>query len=131
MLPDRKSVTYDEYDWNSVSNVLNVDSPAGVGFSYSHDNDYRTSDDETFIFIYEVLNDFFKKYPQFIENEFYSTAESYAGVYLYLLVVKILNDQSSKINLKANGYLDQLILSQSRPFYAHYHGVIDTRDFNE
>ncbi len=29
-----------------------------------------------------------------------------------------------------NGYLDQLILSQSRLFYAHFHGAIDTRAFN-
>jgi cathepsin A (carboxypeptidase C) len=135
VLPNGRKVTYDEYSWNSVSNVLYVDSPAGVGFSYSENNDYKTSDDETLKFVYKALNDFFEKYPKFIENEFYLTGESYAGVYLPLLAIKILNDQNSKINLKGlsigNGYLDQLILSQSRPFYAHYHGLIDTRAFNE
>ncbi len=135
VLPNGLTVTYDEYSWNSLANILYIESPAGVGFSYSDNNDYRISDDETLNFNYEALNDFFKKYPQFIENEFYLTGESYAGIYLSLLAVKILNDQSSKINLKglaiSNGYLDQLILSQSRPFYAHYHGVIDTRAFNE
>ncbi len=109
VLPNGRRVTYDEYSWNSVSNVLYVDSPAGVGFSYSENNDYQTSDDETLKFIYKALNDFFEKYPQFIENEFYLTGESYAGVYLPLLAVKILNDQRSKIKLKGlsigNGYL--------------------------
>jgi cathepsin A (carboxypeptidase C) len=65
-----------------LAKVLYVDSPVGVGFSYSDNNDYQTSDDETLKFIYEALNDFFKKYPQFIESEFYLTGESYTGVYL-------------------------------------------------
>jgi cathepsin A (carboxypeptidase C) len=135
VLPNGRTVTYDKYSWNSLANVLYIESPAGVGFSYSEKNDYRTSDDETLKFNYEALNDFFKKYPQFLKNEFYLTGESYAAVYLSLLALKILNNQSSKINLKGlaigNGVFDQLILSQSRPFYAQYHGLIDTQTFNE
>jgi cathepsin A (carboxypeptidase C) len=118
-----------------VANVLYVDTPAGVGFSYSDNNDYQTNDDESLKFNYEALKDFFKKYPQFIKNEFYLTGEGFGAVYLTLLAAEILNDQSSPINLKGlaigNGFFDVKILSQNRPFYAHYHGVIDTPTFNE
>jgi hypothetical protein len=118
-----------------LANVLYIESPAGVGFSYSENNDYRTSDDETLKFNYEALKDFFEKFPKFRRNDFYLTGESYAGVYIPLLAVKILNDKESKINLKGlaigNGYLDQKILGQSLVFTSLYHGIIDTRLFNE
>ncbi len=135
VIPNGRTVICDEYSLNSFANVLYNESPPGVGFSYCENNDYRTSDDETLKYNYKGLNDFFKKYPQFVKNKFYLTGESYAAVYLSLPALKILNDQSSKINLKGlvigNGVFDQLILSQSRPFYAHYHGLIDTQTFNE
>ncbi len=124
------------YSWNSLANVLYIESPAGAGFSYSDNNDYRTSDNESFKFIYEALVDFFKKYPQFSENEFYLTGESYAAVYLSLLAIKLLSDQRyKKINLKGlaigNGALDDQILAQSFLFVAHYHGIIDSRAFDD
>jgi cathepsin A (carboxypeptidase C) len=135
VLPNGRTVTYDKYSWNSIANVLYIESPAGVGFSYSDNNDYQTSDDESLKYNYEALKDFFKKYPKFVKNEFYLTGQSYAAVYLSLLAVKILNDQNSTINLKGlsigNGLLDQRIQSQSRIFYAHYHGVIDTKTLND
>jgi cathepsin A (carboxypeptidase C) len=135
VLPDGKTLTYDEHSWNSLANILYLESPAGAGFSYSDNNDYRTSDDQTLKFNYEALKDFFKKYPKFSKNDFYLTGESYAGFYLPLLAVKILNEKSSKINLKGlaigNGHLDLKILAQSVVFSSLYHGLIDTRLFND
>ncbi len=64
VLPNGQTVTYDKYSWNSLANILYIESPAGVGFSYSENNDYRTNDDETLKFNYEALNNFFEKYPQ-------------------------------------------------------------------
>jgi cathepsin A (carboxypeptidase C) len=136
VLPDGRRVTYDEYSWNSLANVLYIESPAGVGFSYSDNKHYRTSDNESLKFNYEALVDFFKKYPQFSDNEFYLFGESYAAVYLSLLAIKLLNDQRyKKINLKGlaigNGALDVEILAQSSLFVAHYHGIIDSRAFDD
>jgi len=50
---------------------------------------------------YAALKDFFNKYPSFNSNPFYLAGESYAGVYIPMLGVKILESiKDTKINLK-------------------------------
>ena len=75
------------YAWNTVANMLYLESPAGsggkVGFSYCvsggeavgcHWND--TSQAEAYA---HTLVAFYKAFPEFKSNEFYMTGESYAG----------------------------------------------------
>ena len=50
-----------------------VESPAGVGFSYSTNpgEDYRNNDNQTAIDNYGVLVSFFEAYPEYKKNDFY------------------------------------------------------------
>lgn len=34
------------YSWNKIANVVYIESPAGVGYSYSDDKKYATNDDK-------------------------------------------------------------------------------------
>ena len=56
-----------------------------------------------------ALLDFFKKFPEYRENDFYIAGESYAGVYVPKLAENILNN-SKEIKLKGilvgNGLTD-------------------------
>jgi carboxypeptidase C (cathepsin A) len=63
------------------SNMVYLESPAGVGFSISDyssfSNDIITADDNL-----EALKLFFEKYPHLKSNDLYLAGQSYAGIYI-------------------------------------------------
>ncbi|KDO72509.1 hypothetical protein CISIN_1g037032mg [Citrus sinensis] len=81
-----------EYSWNLASNMLYVESPIGVGFSYSNtSSDYNLWNDsntagDNLRFIVNWLEEF----PQYKDSEFFLTGESYAGHYVPQLATLIL-----------------------------------------
>ncbi|XP_038688657.1 serine carboxypeptidase 1-like [Tripterygium wilfordii] len=96
------------YSWSKVSNIIYLDSPLGVGFSYSKDKTkYATGDHITAIHTHKFLVMWFKLYPEFVNNPFYIAGESYAGVYIPTLATEIIqginNGVKPKINFK--GYM--------------------------
>ncbi|XP_054163524.1 lysosomal protective protein-like [Oppia nitens] len=119
------------YSWNRETNILFLESPAGVGFSYKLDGQYATDDDTVAKANYQALKSFYKKFPQFLANDFYVTGESYAGVYVPTLAVEIvrgLPDQAIPLKGLAigNGYLEQSLLGNSLIYFGYYHGLYDT-----
>lgn len=124
--PDGSKLHYNPYSWNMVANVLYLESPAGVGYSYSQDRNYTTNDDETSYNNHLALQSFFKKFPEYKKNEFYLTGESYSGFYLPCLAVRLMND--SNINLKGlaigNGLSSLSMNDNSMMYFLHYHTVL-------
>ena len=107
-----------EYSWHLAANMLYMESPGNVGFSYIDSemeyekqiNDDITADDN-----FNALLDFFKKFPSYKGRDFYISGESYAGIYVPMLAYKIIMYnkgviESKKINLKGilvgNGVAD-------------------------
>ncbi|KAE8727960.1 Serine carboxypeptidase II-3 [Hibiscus syriacus] len=81
---DWKTLYRNEYAWNTFANVLFLESPAGVGFSYSkNSNDYtdvgdkRTAEDSYFF-----LPNWLERFPQYKTRDLFITGESYAGHYV-------------------------------------------------
>jgi len=103
-LGNTTSLYLNPYSWNNIANMLYLEAPAGVGFSYSNDDDdYYTGDLQTAEDNYAALLQFFKKFPQYIGNQFYLSGESYAGHYIPQLAAQILegnSGQNVKINLQ-------------------------------
>lgn len=95
-----------EHSWNKLANIVFVESPAFVGFSYSNtSSDYSFfSDDLTAKYNLAFTLGWFVKFPEYKKNEFYLTGESFAGHYVPELAQQILsyNEQSTgfKINFK-------------------------------
>ncbi|CAN0863654.1 Serine carboxypeptidase-like 40 [Linum grandiflorum] len=102
---DGNTLYTNKYSWNRVVNLLFVESPAGVGFSYSNTpSDYTTGDIKTaqdnFVFLYNWL----QRFPEYKGRDFYVTGESYAGHYVPQLAQNIvlnrLKTLDNSINLK-------------------------------
>ncbi|CAK7347587.1 unnamed protein product [Dovyalis caffra] len=100
----------------AVANVIFLESPAGVGFSYSNtSSDYVTGDKKTAEDAYTFLVNWLERFPQYKSRDFYITGESYAGHYVPQLAYTILSHNNSTnqtvINLKGiaigNAWVDR------------------------
>ncbi|KAJ9563919.1 hypothetical protein OSB04_009079 [Centaurea solstitialis] len=101
-----KTLYRNKFAWNHVANVLFLESPAGVGFSYSNSSsDYANCGDaSTAADNYVFLLNWLERFPEYKGRDFYISGESYAGHYVPQLAHTILhyNKMAKKtlINLK-------------------------------
>ncbi|XP_021892585.1 serine carboxypeptidase-like 40 [Carica papaya] len=113
---DGKTLFRNKYAWNNVANVIFLESPAGVGFSYSNTSSVynQTGDASTANDAYIFLINWLERFPQYKSRDFYITGESYAGHYVPQLAYTILlnnkNANQTLINLKGiaigNAWID-------------------------
>ena len=87
-----KDVSYtwlkNKYSWNTHANMLYIESPAGVGYSFCSSEDECDSDDlNSSIENFAAVMGWFEKFPEFKENDLYISGESYAGIYVPYLVL--------------------------------------------
>ena len=68
------------YRWNRLVNMLFIEAPVGVGFSYSDAGDYACDDDRTAADNMAALQQFYKLFPDLLSNPLFIAGESYAGV---------------------------------------------------
>ncbi|GER49872.1 serine carboxypeptidase-like protein [Striga asiatica] len=126
--PNGKTLWYNKYAWNNVANIIFLESPAGVGFSYSNkSSDYITGDRKTAADSYIFLVNWLERFPEYKTRDFYITGESYAGHYVPQLADLILkknqnSSQHTAINLKGiaigNAYTDSI--DQLKGEYEHF-----------
>ncbi|KAK2986321.1 hypothetical protein RJ640_021890 [Escallonia rubra] len=136
-----------KFAWNTDANLLFLETPAGVGFSYTNSSsdlmdtgDRRTAEDSL-----QFLIRWMERFPRYKNRELYITGESYAGHYVPQLARAILKyNANSKhpINLKGfmvgnavtDNYYDNL--GTVTYWWSHamisdktYHQLINTCDF--
>ncbi|XP_047149302.1 serine carboxypeptidase-like [Vigna umbellata] len=122
-----------------VSNLLYVDQPTGTGFSYSTDNrDIRHDEVGVSNDLYDFLQAFFAEHPEYAENDFFITGESYAGHYIPAFAARVHRGNKVKegihINLKGfaigNGLTDPAIQYKAYTDYALDMGIILKTDYD-
>ncbi|XP_051142790.1 serine carboxypeptidase 1-like [Andrographis paniculata] len=123
---DGKTLYRNPYAWNNVANVIFLESPAGVGFSYSNrTSDYNnTGDTSTANDAYTFLVNWLERFPQYKTRDFYITGESYAGHYVPQLANTILlrnKISQTVINLKGIAIGNALVddTSMGTGYYDH------------
>ncbi|XP_057519645.1 serine carboxypeptidase-like 20 isoform X2 [Amaranthus tricolor] len=128
------------YSWSKVSNIIYLDSPSGVGYSYSHNTtDYDTGDIKTASDTHTFLLKWFEVYKEFATNPFFIAGESYAGIYVPTLASEIVKglDTGVKpvINLKGylvgNGVTDDKFDGNALIPFAHGMGLISDELYQE
>jgi len=88
------SININPTRWSRFANVLYFETPVGVGFSYRDDNQYKDNNDEnTALRNMFALKKFVQLYPELSNCKLYLTGESYAGIYIPMLALNILNDK--------------------------------------
>ncbi|XP_039038652.1 serine carboxypeptidase-like 25 isoform X2 [Hibiscus syriacus] len=136
-----------KFSWNHVANLLFLETPAGVGFSYSnHSSDlFDTGDTRTAMDSLQFLIGWLNRFPRYKNREVYISGESYAGHYVPQLARQIMvynNKSKHPINLKGimvgnavtDNYYDNL--GTVTYWWSHamisdktYHQLINTCDF--
>uniref|UniRef100_A0AAX7USV7 Carboxypeptidase n=1 Tax=Astatotilapia calliptera TaxID=8154 RepID=A0AAX7USV7_ASTCA len=133
---DGATLYENKFSWNKIANVLYVESPVGVGYSYSDDEKYATDDDQVAQDNYKALQNFFSKFPNFSQNKFFIFGESYGGIYAPTLSLLVATGKA-KINFKGfavgNGLSSFNLNDQSLIYFGYYHGLFGEdlwRDLN-
>ncbi|CAJ0961952.1 unnamed protein product, partial [Mesorhabditis belari] len=139
--PDGTTIFENIYAWNKYANVLFMEAPRGVGFSYrSNDvpednnyNDQYTASDNVL-----GLASFFQRFPEYNGRDFYITGESYGGVYIPTLtdaLIKKIQDKTYP-NIKlagigiGNGELSEIQQINSAISLTYFKGLHDKDDFD-
>ncbi|KAG6477220.1 hypothetical protein ZIOFF_066472 [Zingiber officinale] len=138
--PKGEMLVRNEYSWNKViashifaeANMLYLETPAGVGFSYSRDssfydgvNDKMTARDNLVF-----LRRWFTRFPEYKSRDLYIAGESYAGHYVPQLanLMVDLNNKDKIFNLKGialgNPVLEFSTDFNSRAEFFWSHGLI-------
>lgn len=129
---DGETTTLNPFSWNSRANIMWIDQPAGVGFSYDNSTSDQRDHDEPEVAedLFKFLQEFFERHPKYREAEFYVFGESYGGHYVPSIGARIhqgnLRKEGHRINLHGlgigNGLTDPFVQYQ---FYAEmaYHNA--------
>lgn len=103
-------VVSNPHSWNSNASVLFLDQPVNTGLSYSGrsvSNTVAAGKD-----VYALLSLFFKQFPEYAQQDFHISGESYAGHFIPAFAAEILKHKKRNINLKSlligNGLTDGL-----------------------
>ncbi|RCV08723.1 hypothetical protein SETIT_1G349800v2 [Setaria italica] len=137
--PNGTGLFLNKYSWNREANLLFLESPAGVGFSYTNTtSDLKTTGDErTAQDALQFLISWMSRFPQYRHRDFYIAGESYAGHYVPQLARKIVEYNRASpypfINLKGilvgNAVTDNYYDNIGTVTYWWTHAMISDRTY--
>jgi cathepsin A (carboxypeptidase C) len=112
---DGLSTVNNPFSWNTNANIMWVDQPAGVGYSYGAKVDHNET--EVGEDMYHFVQEFLKAHPEYQKNELYVFGESYGGHYAPAVSNRIYkgnkNGDGIYVNLKGvgvgNGLTDPVV----------------------
>jgi len=120
--PDAQgNLQLNDWRWNKIANMVFLEQPVGVGFSYSdNSDDYKIGDSQAAKDNLQTILQFLVKFPEYSKVPLFITSESYGGHYMPTLAYQIVkyNEQqsdASKLNFKG--------FAVGNPYTDYYSGV--------
>ncbi|KAF0717879.1 Aste57867_2034 [Aphanomyces stellatus] len=89
--------TPNPYSWTTNANVIWLDQPTGVGFSYGDATDDDSNEIDVGRNVYGFLQGWLKQHPQFQSNPFFITGQSYGGHYVPAAANYIVHEQAKAV----------------------------------
>lgn len=138
----KPELKFNKHAWNKEANLLFLEAPVGVGFSYTNTSSdiKELGDTITAKDSYTFLVNWFKRFPQYKSHEFYISGESYAGHYVPQLSEVIFDKnmyvtKKEYINFKGfmigNALMDDETDQKGMIDYAWDHAVISDHLYDE
>ncbi|KFK39055.1 hypothetical protein AALP_AA3G195000 [Arabis alpina] len=135
------SLSFNQYTWVQEANMLFLESPVGVGFSYTNSSSELDNLNDSFVAkdAYNFMVAWLARYPQYKSRDFFIAGESYAGHYAPQLAEVIydrnkVKPKDSFINLKGfivgNPLTDDEYDNKGILEYAWSHAVISDNLYN-
>ena len=109
-----------DWRWNKIANMVFLEQPVGVGFSYSDNaDDYKIGDDQAAKDNLQTIIEFLEKFPEYAYAPLFITSESYGGHYMPTLANEIIqyNEQTDSPTLNFKGF------AVGNPYTDYYSGV--------
>src|SRR5258708_31411775 len=75
------NTTHNPYSWNTHANIIFLDQPVNVGYSYAEGGTTVSTSPVAGKDVYAFLELFLNRYPQYSKAPFHIAAESYGGTY--------------------------------------------------
>lgn len=126
------NTTFNHFSWNHRANIIFLDQPVNVGYSYADGDTTVDSSPVAGKDVHAFLELFMNRFPQYSEKPFHLAAESYGGTYAPN-IAKVIHDANKQLAIAptpglkhiniasiilANGLTDPYIQMASVPDYA-------------
>jgi cathepsin A (carboxypeptidase C) len=107
---DGKNTTFNPHSWNSNANIIFLDQPINVGFSYSDDGSTINNSPAAGKDVYAFLELFLNRFPKYSTQPFHIAAESYGGTYAPNIAT-VIHQENKALALKPNAAIKKINLA--------------------
>jgi len=123
---------YNNLAWTKFANMLYIEQPAFVGYSYSlTQSDRNTGDARAAADNYRFLQLFMQQFPRYAQRDLWFAGESYGGIYVPTLTALVLGDNTSPLYNQFQGFMIgnpvfncQGFIGSTGPFYVEMMNLI-------
>ncbi|PWA77414.1 serine carboxypeptidase-like 16 [Artemisia annua] len=102
------TLTMNPYSWTKLANIIFIDIPAGVGYSYGETKEASVSSDNIMVTqATDFVKKFLIKHPKFLKNPLYIMGMSYMGIVTPAITLELYegNERGDQPTLNIQGYI--------------------------